>query len=351
MKRLISIFLLLIVNFLVVPRCLGLTPERFDGFQVEIELENNLFPATISLEALEETLAHLGRLPTEVFYRKHLALSLPLWRGKNRVFGVSYRQSGRYQTTGATLDFYRCLAEAVEPQENKYFALQAEYLEYSQLGGYYAQRWVRDSFFLVLRGDLFLCYDFSKLDMLGQGRIKYQLTGSKRYELYANYQWDWLAPESPLGWGMSLDGSFMYSHSNLSFNLFFHNLLGGLYFKELRRESGWVDTQEASIGPLPVMGFTVEDPFFYRLPLSLGLQAAYTFEYGGVVAADLFAQGKSRDFVLSHRHPAGIIDLLTSLHPDSKSVGFGLAGNHGEIIFSFGWDTPALKGINFKLRI
>ncbi|NLW58926.1 MAG: hypothetical protein GX073_01080 [Firmicutes bacterium] len=204
---------------------------------------------------------------------------------------------------------------------------------------------------MVLRGDFFFCPEFSRLDMIGQGRVKYQFTGSKQYELYANYQWDWLDAGNPWGWGLSLDGGFGYSHASLSLNLVFHNLLGGLYFKELQRDSGWIDTKEASIGPLPVMGFTTKDPFFYRLPLSLGLQAAYTLGYGGVVATDLFAQGENRDFVVRYQHPMGIIDFLTSLHPDSRSIGFGLAGSYGDIIFSFGWETPALKGINFKLRI
>ncbi|NLC52465.1 MAG: hypothetical protein GX770_00665 [Firmicutes bacterium] len=351
MKRLICFFLLLIVSLLEAPCCLGVAPDRFNGFLVEFKLENNLFPATISLDAFDEALADLGELPAEAFYHKYISLSLPLWRGKNRVFGISYRQSARYQTTGETLDYYRCLAEAADPQENKYYALQAAYFEYSQLGGYYAQKWVRDSFFMVLRGDLFLCYDFSKLDILGQGRIKYQFTGTKQYELYANYQWDWLDPESPWGWGLNLDGNFNYSHSNLSLDLVLQNLLGSLYFKELRRDSGWVDTKEASIGLLPIMGFTREDSFYYRLPLSITLQAAYTLEYGGVVAADLFAQGENRDFVFSYRHPVGVINLLTSLHPDMKSVGFGMAGNYGELIFIFGWNTPSLKGINLKLQI
>ena len=129
--------LLLVANLLVVSvalarRWISLVVSGGDSFA------NNLFPVTINLDDLEDALADLDALPAEIFYRKHISLSLPLWQGRNRVFGVSYRQNGSYHTTGETLDFYRCLAEEAAPQENKYYALQAAYLEYSLFGGYYA---------------------------------------------------------------------------------------------------------------------------------------------------------------------------------------------------------------------
>jgi hypothetical protein len=148
-----------------------------DGFVVEIQGENNLFPIDIPLEDLGKALSGVGKIPAEVFYRTNMDLSLPLWQGGRTTLGVSYRRKVSCQLTGETLEYYRCLADDPHHLEQIHYDLRGDYLKYTRLGGYIVRKWSFDSLLLILRGDLFKCDDFCQLSLLGRGRVKYQLDG------------------------------------------------------------------------------------------------------------------------------------------------------------------------------
>jgi len=346
-STLFSFILFFLFCFLLTPSCLGFNSRPTEGIVVEFQGENNLFD--IILQELEKALPGVGEIPAEVFYRRNIFLSLPWWQGESTVLGLSYRQKVRCQVTGQTLDFYRCLAVADYQTEQKFYDLRGEYLEYTQLGGYISKSWGWDSILAVLRGDLFMCYDFYYLSLLGQGRIS-DLGGSNKYELYGDVQRDWSDSNNPPGWGYTLSFNFYYEQSGFSLSLALNNLLGELYFSELRHDNDLINTKEASIGPLPVKGFTTIGPFYCNIPMMAELQAAYTLECGGRITVDFFSEEEIRSYAVGYQQPFGKIALITAFNPNVMSLDFGLAMDNGELVLSFGVDTTALKGINFRLR-
>lgn len=351
MKRtLLSLAHFFLFCFLLTPACLGFDPRPSEGIVIEWRGENNLFPVDISFQELKKALSGIEEIPAEIFYRKKVFLSFPFWQGDGIALGFSYRQKARCQMTGETLDFYRCLAFTDYQPMQKYYDLQGEYLEYTQLGAYISKSWGWDSFFTVLRGDLFMCYDFYSLNLLGQGIINDSGT-AKKYELYGNVQRDWSDSNTPSGWGMTLSFDVYYERSDFYLYLALHDLLGWLYFSELRHDNDWITTKEASIGPLPVKGFTTIGPFYRNTLVMTELQAAYILEYGGKITAGFFSEGEIRSYALGYQQPFGRVTLLTAFKPSVKSIDLGLAAEYGELLLSFGVDTAVLNGIDFKLRL
>lgn len=331
--------------------CFAYIKPETGGFRLEFMGENNLFPVDVTLKKLKKELPAELIIPEDILYRNRLFLSLPLGQRRSMSCGLFYRKAGFIHATGQTLRFYRCYANPNFPHEKKYYDLAGEYLNYSLFGSYISKEWNQGSFRVTLRGDLFTCYDYQKLSIQGQGWIQYRLNGSKYYELYGNYRREQSPPENPWGWGLALSYSFYYEHNGLTIDLNLFNLPSRLYFPQLVQENGRVDTEEDSIGPLPIKGFTTEGADFRSLPPLAEFQATYTVKGGGAFSGTVMYNGWNQDLLLGYRQALGDIGLTVMVNPVYQNYGFGFDTKYGALILMFGWERPGtLRGVNFKLQ-
>lgn len=352
MRRLIiRLSLFLLFNVFLTQCCLALDPGLDEGLNLVITGVNNLFSFDTNFSELNKALSGVTQLPGEVFYRKQFFIALPLWQEENTAFGLTYRQTEQCWVNGDTLDFYHGMADKDYQPAKRHYDLRGDYLKYTQLGGYVTKRWDLDSFQTRIRGDLFICYDFFKLNLMGQGRIRFQPDGAQKYELYGDYQRDWCTDGTPPGWGYALSCDFFYQQSGFLLFLSLQNLFGGLFFRQLQHENNWINTDEPSIGPLPMKGFYANDSFYYTLPLATELQIAYFYEEGAKFYGEALFEGKSRKYTLGYRRSFGKIAMITAITPSCKSFDLGLAVDYGELILNFGWDITAIKGISFAVWI
>jgi hypothetical protein len=348
----------LLINLLVILfLCLDHTPclaglnLKSDGFRLEIIKDNNLFPVWFSFEDIMEELAEDKdcNFPEEILSRGKIFCLLPFWQGETINFGATFQKAGIIQVTGQTLQFYHDYNNPAFLPIKKYYDLGGNSINYSLFGTYVSKRWCNDLFMMVMRGDFFTCYDYLKIDCLGQGWIRRKINGSKYYEIFGEYKKEW-PDENYWGWGLGLNYDLFLEKNGLNINLHLLNLPGIIYFPKFYQENGKVDTKEDSIGPIPISGFKTEGSYYRNLPPMVETQLLYTFNYGGAFELKTFYDGEIQDFLAGYFQPVGNIGLTININPVLKNYGLGLRFNHGELEFIFSLNRQMiLRGITFKL--
>ncbi|NLW56776.1 MAG: hypothetical protein GX050_09245 [Firmicutes bacterium] len=220
------LFLLVVILFLVNAPCFAyLTPCNPGGFTLEISGGNNLFPLDVTLKKLKKELPMELDIPADFFYQNNYFLSLPLSQRETTFLGIFYRRAGFINATGETFQFYRCYANPHFQHENKYYDLAGDYLNYTSLGSYITKAWKLGVVHITLGGELFMCLDYDKMSIQGQGWVG----GAKNYEIYGSYRREWSAPEDPWGWGLAVSSDLFYQQNAFSLHLNLQNLPAWLF--------------------------------------------------------------------------------------------------------------------------
>ncbi|HBT15592.1 MAG TPA: hypothetical protein DEB05_01390 [Firmicutes bacterium] len=355
MKAIATNLLLLFLFCFSLAPCLARTdPGRTDKFHLEIQGENNLFPMGFTLKEIGEELSEGEKISIsrDFLSKNSIFLSLPLWKRETLSLGFTFRKADFIQVTGQTLRFYQDYNNPTFSPVKKNYDLAGSNIDYSLLGTYVATRWYGDSLLIALRGDIFTCYDYLKINMAGQGLIKKKINGSKDYEVYGCYRREWSDAENPWGWGLGLSWELCFKQNGLDLYLNLLNLPGWVYFPKLLQENGRVDTEGGSIGPITIKEFESEGAKYLSLPLAVKAQLLYTWSYGGSFTFETYYGGEIQDFLCGYQQPLGQVKLVSSVNPVFKNYGLGLALKYGELIFFFSLDTPTrLQGITFKFQL